>query len=261
MAEDVSLSSKLTRLLEATEILHRQDDRPFQDRVLEACRHLFPESFAGFELWNRLTREHTGALDMPYDPEGLAARFQRIGEVIPTQHPSFPLIAAGVTEALRLSDLTTLRQLRRTEFYEIGFAPVGIRHQVAIPIQTPEHLGGVTFSKGGRQDFTAEDMKVISLFSRQVLIAHENTQTLAQAKQQASQVASTDHWMLRRAGLTKRESEVLLWMAQGKRDREIAVILGNSYRTVTNHIRSILAKLRVENRTGAVAAMQRLHAK
>lgn len=261
MADDVSLSSQLNRLVAATEILHRQDERPFHDRVLDACRHLFPESFSGFELWDRHTGEHTGALDIPYDPEDLAARFQRMGEIIPTQHPSFPLIAAGVTTALRLSDLTTLRELSRTEFYEIAFKPLGIRHQVAIPIQTPDHLGGVTFNKGGRQDFNQPDLHIISLFSRHVLIAHQNSQSLAQARQQAAKVNNTDHLALRRAGLTKRESEVLLWMAQGKRDREIAVILGTSYRTVTNHVRSILAKLRVENRTGAVLVMQRLREK
>lgn len=260
MADEDSLSSKLGRLVAATEILHTQDDRAFHDRVLEACRHLFPECFGGFELWDRLSGEHTGAIDIPYAPVDLAQRFQRMGEIIPTQHPSFPLIAAGVTSALRLSDLTTLRQLRRTEFYDIAFAPLGIRHQVAIPIQTQDQLGGVTFNKGGRQDFDKEDMRIISLFSRHVLIAYQNTQILAQAqaRQQAARVQSTDHLELRRAGLTKRESEVLLWMAQGKRDREIAVILGNSYRTVTNHVRAILTKLRVENRTAAVSAMQRL---
>lgn len=260
MADDVPFSSKLTRLLAATEILHRQDERLFQDRVLEACKHLFPESFSGFELWDRHTGEHTGAIDLPYDPEDLAARFQRIGEIIPAQHPAFPLITAGVTEALRLSDLITLRELRRTEFYEIAFAPLGIRHQVAVPIQTQDHLGGVTFNKAGQHEFDQTDIHIISLFNRHVQIAHRNHQTLTQARQQTAQVDGTDHLVLRRAGLTRRESEVLLWMAQGKRDREIAIILGTSYRTVTNHVRSILAKLGVENRTAAVSAMRRLFA-
>jgi DNA-binding CsgD family transcriptional regulator len=57
--------------------------------------------------------------------------------------------------------------------------------------------------------------------------------------------------------LTRRELEVLIWVAQGKRDREIATILGISYRTVTNHVRAILAKMEVENRTAAVGLMQR----
>ena len=42
-------------------------------------------------------------------------------------------------------------------------------------------------------------------------------------------------------------------MAQGKRDKEIAIILGISYRTVTHHVSAILQKLCVETRTAAVA--------
>jgi DNA-binding CsgD family transcriptional regulator len=59
------------------------------------------------------------------------------------------------------------------------------------------------------------------------------------------------------AKLTRRELEVLIWVSQGKRDSEIALILGISYRTVTNHVRAILSKLNVENRTAAVGAFQK----
>ena len=67
---------------------------------------------------------------------------------------------------------------------------------------------------------------------------------------------TADHLPLRRLGLSRRESEILHWMAEGKRDKEIAVILAISFRTVSQHVRSILNKLGVENRTSAVA---RLH--
>lgn len=52
-------------------------------------------------------------------------------------------------------------------------------------------------------------------------------------------------------GLTPREAEVLLWIAQGKANAEIAIILGASEKTVKNHVGSILEKLGVENRTAA----------
>lgn len=53
------------------------------------------------------------------------------------------------------------------------------------------------------------------------------------------------------ASLTPRQREVCHWICEGKRDREIATILGISYRTVTVHVRAILKKLGVENRTSA----------
>lgn len=56
--------------------------------------------------------------------------------------------------------------------------------------------------------------------------------------------------------LTPRECEVMHWVSQGKRDREIAIILGLSPRTVEKHVCHILEKLRVETRTAAVHQSQ-----
>lgn len=56
-----------------------------------------------------------------------------------------------------------------------------------------------------------------------------------------------------RLGLTPRESEVLHWIIQGKRDGEIAEILDTSVRTVQKHVQNILWKLGVETRTAAAA--------
>jgi DNA-binding CsgD family transcriptional regulator len=54
-------------------------------------------------------------------------------------------------------------------------------------------------------------------------------------------------------GLTNREAEVLKWVAEGKRDGEIAVILGLSARTVSHHLERTYRKLNVETRTAAAA--------
>lgn len=58
---------------------------------------------------------------------------------------------------------------------------------------------------------------------------------------------------LRALGLTAREAEVLLWVAQGKTNREIGMILGLSAGTVHKHIEHIHEKLGVETRTAAGA--------
>jgi DNA-binding NarL/FixJ family response regulator len=54
-------------------------------------------------------------------------------------------------------------------------------------------------------------------------------------------------------GLTVREKEVLELLAEGLVAKEIAARLGISLHTVTNHQRSIYAKLHVGTNTGAVA--------
>ncbi len=63
-------------------------------------------------------------------------------------------------------------------------------------------------------------------------------------------------------GLTPRQAEVAYWVAQGKTNPEIAVILGASPRTIDKHMERILARLGVENRASLiVATAERLRAK
>jgi DNA-binding NarL/FixJ family response regulator len=63
-----------------------------------------------------------------------------------------------------------------------------------------------------------------------------------------------DRTLLRRKlTVTEREAEVLLWIARGKSNRDIAEILDLSPRTVNKHLEQIYAKLGVENRASAAA--------
>ena len=56
--------------------------------------------------------------------------------------------------------------------------------------------------------------------------------------------------------LTAREVEILCWVDSGKRNTEIASILGLSVHTIRKHLENIFAKLGVETRTAAAAAMR-----
>jgi DNA-binding response OmpR family regulator/DNA-binding CsgD family transcriptional regulator len=63
-----------------------------------------------------------------------------------------------------------------------------------------------------------------------------------------------DEEILRRAlSITQREAQVLVWIARGKANRDIAQILGLSPRTVNKHLEQIYAKIGVENRASATA--------
>jgi len=62
---------------------------------------------------------------------------------------------------------------------------------------------------------------------------------------------------LQKIGLTPREAEVLHWVAQGKSNGDVAIILESSPRTVAKHIEHIFLKLGVESRTAAVAEARR----
>lgn len=52
-------------------------------------------------------------------------------------------------------------------------------------------------------------------------------------------------------GVTAREAEVLYWVAEGKTNPEIAIIIDASLNTVKKHAINLFAKLGVETRTAA----------
>jgi len=52
-------------------------------------------------------------------------------------------------------------------------------------------------------------------------------------------------------GLTAREAQVLLWVAQGKSNGDVATILGMSEKTVKQHMGSVFQKIGVESRNAA----------
>jgi DNA-binding CsgD family transcriptional regulator len=53
-------------------------------------------------------------------------------------------------------------------------------------------------------------------------------------------------------GLTPREASVLVWLAEGKSNAEIGIILGITQETARKHVQHVLDKLGAPNRTSAV---------
>lgn len=58
-------------------------------------------------------------------------------------------------------------------------------------------------------------------------------------------------------GLSRRETDILEWVAQGKTNPEIGTILGISPRTVQKHLERIYKRLGVENRHAAMRSLDR----
>jgi DNA-binding CsgD family transcriptional regulator len=59
------------------------------------------------------------------------------------------------------------------------------------------------------------------------------------------------------APLTKREAQILNYIAQGNSNKQIAYILDISEQTIKNHVSSILRKLNANDRAHAVALAMR----
>src|SRR5262245_40362097 len=58
-------------------------------------------------------------------------------------------------------------------------------------------------------------------------------------------------------GLSKRESEVLSWLQRGISNKEIAIALGISPRTIQKHLQRIYLQLDVHTRAEAIVRMRR----
>lgn len=109
-------------------------------------------------------------------------------------------------------------------------------------------------------NFGADDYLVKPVVREDLLAAVEARLARAEAVEARVLAATTNgsfhpdyssHEPLMTLGLTNREAEVLLWVAQGKSNADVACILGMSEKTVKQHLGSIFAKLGVENRNAA----------
>ncbi|MCO5732085.1 response regulator transcription factor [Rhizobium sp. SSA_523] len=112
------------------------------------------------------------------------------------------------------------------------------------------------FSRDAAFAFTRDGVQAALQFSYLGAIgADEYLFRVTAAGARAGDAALREHF-----SLTARESEVLLWIAKGKSNKDIGDILGLSSRTVNKHLEQIYVKLGVENRaSAAVKAAAVLH--
>lgn len=91
------------------------------------------------------------------------------------------------------------------------------------------------------------DAVLMKTFTRDELIGLIEEMSKKETRTTIRQYEVTDY-----SELSRREQEVLDLVAEGRRDREIASMLGISSTTAKNHVKSILEKLGAMNRTQAV---------
>jgi len=110
---------------------------------------------------------------------------------------------------------------------------------------TPVRCGALSYRREcGR--FSDDDRAIVSLLQPHLAQAFTNAQafsTMIEGGECPSMVLG--------GVLTERESQVAFWLARGKTNSEIGIILAMRTRTVEKHVEHLLRKLHVENRTAA----------
>jgi DNA-binding CsgD family transcriptional regulator len=138
---------------------------------------------------------------------------------------------------------------RDTPHYCETLRPIGVHYQTVITLDIHGKIGTTTVLR--ERDFKGREVELLRLIAPHVALAYRNAEEYNVFRQAAERTIPTPV-ELQELGLTARQSEVLHWVIQGKRDWEIGRILSASPRTIQNHVRRILQKLSAETRTGAV---------
>lgn len=133
----------------------------------------------------------------------------------------------------------------------------GLTAMARIREHTPDARVIVLTNYGGDEEIYA----ALRLGARAYLVkSARRTELLAAVRKVAAgqtfvqpEIAARLADRLHRAGLSAREKDVLRGIARGQRNREIARELGITEITVKHHVSSILSKLGVNDRTGALA--------
>jgi DNA-binding CsgD family transcriptional regulator len=85
-------------------------------------------------------------------------------KIVLDEHPVCVQHQRGMYAALKVSDFLTLRQLRPTRLYNLWFRPVGVEHEMSIPIPSPLwHTKTFLFDRAPSRDFTERDRLVLDL--------------------------------------------------------------------------------------------------
>jgi DNA-binding CsgD family transcriptional regulator len=173
--------------------------------------------------------------------EGIPAELQEAGGRFLEQDPIRHGPRRREWRALKLSDFLTRRERRKLDFYWYVWKPLGIDDSLRVWLPAPAGRARVIYLERGKRDFTERDRSILELL-RPTLIRIQVT-AYARRHQPEAPVPT----------LTKREQEILSWIARGKTSREIAAILVVSPYTVRKHVEHILGKLGVSTRSAAVA--------
>jgi len=149
-----------------------------------------------------------------------------------------PRLAAGAgRDVIKISDCLSRAAWHSTELYHLSLPYICMEDDMGTDLRLPD---GALFRACVIRDsrsFREEDRLMFSLLCPHII--------------SLLSPPSVDSRVSVNMGLTKREQEVLHWIAEGKTNAEIGAILHIALGTVKIHLEHIYAKLGVENRHGA----------
>jgi len=242
----ISLRSRDARLVleflsNAAEL---ESAHPFDERLLALLRELIPspdisygELDRGLQRWTDGTT--SSVVDGPRSSEELYfALFHQCPLLVYRDR-------TGDQSATRISDVLSSCRWHDLELYRACFQPLGLDQVMEIGLPAPagrERIIAVWRERGSR-DLSDRDRDVLNVLRPHLV----RRQELASLRARLAGSAND--------GLTHREREILLHVAQGKTNAEVATELWVAESTVKKHLENVYAKLGVPGRAAAVACL------
>lgn len=207
---------------------------PFEQDTLDLLAQAVPADSVTYSEWETTELRATKVVGEPF-----ASIPPEIAEARRELCCSYPLSIRrhrSEERALKVSDFVSLRELRRSEYYDSVLKPLGVEHELRIWLTAPQGTCRVfAFSRTRHAgDFGERDRAMLELLRPFLVATRERYET--------------------RCPLTDRETEVLRWVARGKTNREIATLLYISPHTVRTHLEHVFEKLGVRTRAAAITA-------
>ncbi len=242
---DSRAENRMFRVLDALRRLYAAEDtEQFPEVMMSVADEVVPCVNLSFDIINTKTGVARNGFLRPI-PITHADFMERWSHLHP-QHPGIQFLkAGGVAPIISISDFLSERQFRETGLFQDIFHPCGAAHQLGLILPVDGYVVGVAMNRD--TPFTDEERRLMEHLHPHFVQAFQRTQIFAALHG----VPAIDHAPWRRSGLTRRECDVLQWLMEGKRNREIAVILGLQPRTVDTHVVNIFAKFRVQTRIAA----------
>lgn len=206
---------------------------PFEQDTLDLLAQAVPADSVTYSEWEMTELRVTKVVGEPFasiPPEIAEARRE-----LCCSYPLSVRLRRSEERALKISDFVSLRELRRSEYYDAVLRPLGVEHELRIWLTAPRGTCRLfALSRTGREgDFGERDRAMLELLRPFLVATRERYET--------------------RSPLTDREAEILRWVARGKTNREIATLLYVSPHTVRTHLEHVFEKLGVHTRAAAIA--------
>lgn len=250
---DLDATLRLIASLAETEVAEPDDaaeelEGPYPLAALEGVQALVPCAAVAYQDLNLVARRYEAASWLGPDDEDDLELYWALGGCQISTHRE----ATGDLGAVRISDLIEPRRYRETPIYREYFLPVRMERiiDLGLPAASGRHRSIVLFRETGARDFSERDRAVLELL-RPHLLAFEAGATLRRQLHEALARRDSATSTAADTGLTAREREIVLLVAQGKTNAEIAAELWVAPSTVKKHLENVYVKLGVGRRAAA----------